>query len=98
LSRADIARGPALDRIDRHYSRLVAEEIGPLGALHALKRAQAIAGGGPLLDGDAAAVLDRATAQDERLAGLDRARRAMKSAVRAATTSAEINEIVARLG
>lgn len=98
LSRADTLRPSALDQIDAHFARLIAAEIGPLGALHALKRAQAEAGVGVLIDSDRAAVLERAAEQDDRLAALDRRRRQMKAEVRAAVTAADIKQILAELG
>lgn len=97
LSRADALRTRALDQIDRHYAGLIAAEVGPLGHLHALKRQQAVAGKGGLLDGDAGAVLERAAEQDERLARLDRERRQIKGEVRAARTADAIHSILSRL-
>lgn len=85
--------------IDEHFAALIAADIGPLGALHMLKRMQAKAGVGPLLDGvaDAVTVLARSDEQDERLADLDRQRRQMKAKVRAATSAAKIKELLASL-
>lgn len=97
LSRRAVALRQAEEVIDRHFARLVATEIGPMGAIHARKRAQAEAGSGALLDGDREAILARAAEQDERLAVLDRDRRAIKASVREAATSADIAAIVSTL-
>jgi hypothetical protein len=71
--------------------------IGPLGALHALKRQQAEAGGGALVNDDIEAVKARVQAQDEQLAALDRARRALKARVRQAETAEDIAAVLAEL-
>lgn len=99
FSRAGALRPSAEAFVDEHFAALIATEIGPLGALHMLKRMQAKAGSGPLLDdvADAATVLARSDEQDERLVGLDRQRRQMKAKVRDAKTVAEIKEILASL-
>lgn len=97
LSRAAIARDPALTAIDKHFAKLIAAEIGPLGALHALKRAQAEAGVGALVADDRDAVLVRAAEQDARLAEIDQVRLSLKRRVRAASAAAEITAILAEL-
>lgn len=78
----------ALAFIDAHYGRLIAAEIGPLAALHALKAAQAEAGGGPLVqdEDDRQAILSNASALVDRLAPIEKERRAAKVAVRSADT------------
>lgn len=98
LSRADAIRGKAEREVDALYARKLQEALGPLAALHALKRLSA-AGDGALADDDAdrSAILRRAAEQDERLGALDRERRDMKRLIRAATTTAEIKAIVADL-
>lgn len=97
LSRADLLRPEAETRIDRHFAGRIDAVIGPLGALHLVKRMQATTGGGVLAGDDAEAILARAGEQDAELARLDGQRRDMKASVRAARTAAEINTILATL-
>lgn len=94
LSRRSIAVRRAVEAVDAYYADLVSAEIGPLGALHALKRAQAVSGEGPLIDGDRESILARASEQDARLASLDRARRSLKQRIREAATAADIHTLL----
>ena len=93
--RADIDahRAAAEAAIDRHFAAAINAAIGPLGALHLIKRHQALAGGGALA-ADRDAILERVTEQDATLIELDGARRDLKARVRAAGTAAEINAIM----
>lgn len=95
--RLEIVRGEAIDRLDRDHAARIAGVAGPLGALHAEKRRQAEAGDGPLVadEADRLAILANATQQDERLAAIERDRRAAKAAIRAATTEDEIKAALA---
>lgn len=102
LSRADTLRPDAEVRIDRVYAKKINDLIGPLGRLHQRKAERAMAGPkrcGPLIvdEADRLAIIDAATKQDEAVAVLDVERRQLKAAVRAATTAAEINAILAKL-
>lgn len=100
LSRADLLRHRALTAVDHHYARRLAEIVGPLGPVHALKRAQALAGGGPLVadDADREAILARAAEQDEALRDIEAGRLALKDALRAATTAAQLHELLGLSG
>lgn len=86
-------------RIDAHFSARIAQVIGPLGQVHALKRAQAEAGAGPLVadEADRAAILVRASEQDAELAALDAERRALKARVREAADPQQIEAPLALL-
>lgn len=102
LSRADVLRPEAEDRIDRVYAKKINDLIGPLGRLHQRKAERAILGrklGGPLVadEADRLAIIAAATKQDEAVAALDVERRQMKADVRAATTAAEIHALLAKL-
>lgn len=90
-------RHEALGRLDREFARRMAEIAGPLADLHAAKRRQAEAGGGPLVadDADRLAILDNAARQDAALAALESDRRAVKAAIRAAATAGEIDAALA---
>lgn len=81
-----------IDMLDRGYADLIAAARGPLAALHAEKRRQAEAGGGPLVadESDRAAILANAATEDEAIAAIERERRAKKVLLRAATTEDEI--------
>ncbi|WP_457587276.1 hypothetical protein [Ensifer canadensis] len=95
FSRVDGLRSVAEARIDECFAEAISRVIGPMGPLHFIKRQQAIAGGGTLVD-DASAVLERAAEQDQALADLDRERRDWKAEVRTATSSAEIKAVLTR--
>lgn len=94
--RVVIARLEAVELIDRHFAGLL---TGPLADVHARKRRQAEASGGTLVDGDAdrMAILARAAEQDERLAALDRQRRALKADVREAETLEAVQVVLSKL-
>ena len=91
LSRAGTLRPQAEAQVDLHFASQINAILGPLAAVHMLKRQ------GFLVDGDADAVAARAAEQDTALALLDRRRRDMKARVRAAGTAAEIKAILAEL-
>lgn len=99
LSRVALLKPRAEEQIDKHFAVLMADEIGPLGDLHARKRYMAENGGGPLVDGDEdrRAILDNAYAQDRRIASLEVRRRQMKAEVRSAGTAEEVKAIIDRL-
>lgn len=97
ISRADAMRPAAIAAIDEHFTARILAIVGPLAALHALKRAQAEIGQGVLIDGDREAILARAAEQDERLAVIDRQRRSLKERVRLAASAAAIRAALAEL-
>lgn len=98
---------PALDvliaekilEVDNLYAERLAEIAGPLAALHAEKRRQAEAGGGPLVadEADRLAILANAAAQDEAVAAIERERRELKALLRAANSRDELAAIEASL-
>jgi len=90
-------KGETIEALDRSYAERIEKVRGPLAALHAEKRRQAETGGGPLVadEADRLAVLANAAAEDERIAGIERQRRAVKAAVKAATTDDEIKAALA---
>lgn len=83
--------------IDAAFARRMEAVRGPLAEIHAEKRRQAEAGGGPLIvdDADRLAILANAEAQDEQIAAIERRRREIKTALRAATSEDEIRTIMA---
>ncbi len=91
LSRVGQTRDKALAAIDAHYAARIEAILGPMAALHLLKR---IVPAGELV-ADREAILKRATEQDTALAAVDRERRDLKVKVRAASSSDEIKAIVA---
>lgn len=93
LSRSKLYREKALDLIDRHYAARIDTVLGPMAALHMLKR---IVPAGELV-ADREAILQRAAEQDAELAAIDRERRDLKAAVRAAVSSTEIKALIAHL-
>lgn len=97
ISRADAMRPAAEAAIDRFFGGRISDLIGPLGSLYVLKRMQAEAGHGPLLDDDRDNILQRAREQDEQLAALDNARRTFKQRLRAATSASDIRAILNEL-
>lgn len=86
-----------VDEIDREYAARFASVRGPLADLHAEKRRQAEAGGGPLIadEDDRLAITANAEAQDLALAAIERRRRDLKARIRAASSVEEIQRIVA---
>lgn len=97
IGRLAIAAARAEQQIDAHYVFLLAKEEGPLSQLHLMKRLLAVSDVDSVLVPDKEAVLQRAGEQDLRIAEINTERRALKAAVRAAGTSAEIAAIVAHL-
>lgn len=93
LSRADHLRDKALGQIDRHYAAKIDAVLGPMASLHLLKRI--VPSGAFVADKDA--ILKRAAEQDEILAAIDKERRELKAAVRAAATAAEIKALIERI-
>ncbi len=93
LSRAGQTKEKALDLIDRHYAARIDAVLGPMAALHMLKR---IVPAGELV-ADREAILQRAAEQDAELAAIDRERRDLKAVVRAAASSNEIKALIAHL-
>ncbi len=92
-------RAAVIEKLDRDFAQRASSNTGPLAGIHAEKRRQAEAGGGPLVDGevDRQAILEKAARQDEALATIERERRAIKAAIRAATTKEEIDRARSRL-
>lgn len=97
FNRVDALRPVALAQIDEHFAEAINRVIGPLGPLHFLKRQQAMGGGGVLVNEDQQEIIARCMEQDREIASLDLQRRDLKAAVRAATSSAEIKAVLARL-
>ncbi|WP_295808876.1 hypothetical protein [uncultured Nitratireductor sp.] len=93
LSRVDHHRNRALDLIDKHYAARIDAILGPMAALHLLKR---IVPAGDLV-ADKDAILVRAAEQDAELAAVDKERRDLKASVRSATASDEIKALIAHL-
>jgi len=89
----------AIARLDSEFVRRMDDLAGPLASLHAEKRRQAEAGGGPLVadEADRLAILANAARQDAALAALETKRRAIKVAIRAAATAGEIDAALATL-
>lgn len=85
----------AIARLDKEFARRMDDLAGPLASLHAEKRRQAEAGGGPLVadEADRLAILDNAARQEAALAEMETERRAIKAAIRAAATLAELEAI-----
>ena len=98
LNRAALLLPRVETMIDWYFGEKINAAIGPLGALHARKRALAKdAADNPLIGSadDRAAILARAAEQDAAIAKLDSERRAMKAKARAATSAAELQAILA---
>lgn len=93
LSRVGQTRDKALAAIDAHYAARIEAILGPMAALHLLKR---IVPSGELV-ADKEDILKRATEQDAALAAVDRERRNLKAAVRAAASSNDIKALIAHL-
>jgi MoxR-like ATPase len=95
----DMERRKRIADLDQIYSERLAEIAGPLAAIHAEKRRQAEAGGGPLVadEADRLAILANAAAQDEAVAAIERERREVKALLRAAKSRNELAAIEASL-
>lgn len=91
----DVERRKRMAEVDRIYAERLAEIAGPLAAIHAEKRRQAEAGGGPLVadEPDRLAILANAAAQDEAVAIIERERREAKALLRAAKSRDELAAI-----
>lgn len=86
-------REASATKIDALYACKIAAALGPVHAIHALKRQQALAGlvGGIVTsEEDRELILERAREQDDQLAKLDAERRAAKAALHKLTTVADI--------
>ena len=95
--RTELARGAAIAELDDRYALKLRLLTGPLSSLHAEKRRQAAAGGGPLVadEADRLAILANAARQDAAVAELERQRRCLKARLKAAATPAEIEAVLA---
>ena len=93
----EITKAETIDELDWTYAERIEGLRGPLAALHAEKRRQAETGCGPLVadEADRLAILANAAVEDERIAAIERQRRAVKAAVKAATTDDEIKAALA---
>lgn len=93
-NKADLeaVRAAGIRDLDLSYAERMASMTGPLSTLHAEKRRQAEAGGGPLVanEADRLAILENAERQDSELAEMESERRAIKARLRNATTEEEI--------
>ncbi len=91
----EIKRVELISSIDQQFAARIASIRGPLADLHAEKRRQAEAGGGPLVadEADRLAILANAEAVDQRVAAIDRERRDVKARLRAATTMEELQHV-----
>ncbi len=91
----DMERRKRIAELDRIYAERLAGIAGPLAGIHAEKRRQAEAGGGPLVadEADRLAILANAAAQDAVLAEIERERRTVKSQIRDANTLAALDAI-----
>ena len=96
-ARLAMTRSAAIEKVDLLFADLLAKVTGPLVKLHAEKRRQAEAGGGPLVtdETDRLAILANAAAEDEAVARIERRRRTIKAALKAATTEEEITAALA---
>lgn len=88
-------RHEALGRLDREFARRMDEIAGPLADLHAEKRRQAEAGGGPLVAGEAdrLAILENAANQHAAIAALEAEYRTIRARLKAVATLAELEAI-----
>ena len=93
----EVSRAKALAAVDQSYGLRMQSITGPFATLHAEKRRQAEAGGGPLVldEADRLAILANAAAEDEAVGTIERQRRAVKAALKAATTEDEIKAALA---
>lgn len=98
LSRADIVRQSALDKIDRHFAARLSAEFSGIGFVHLLKRLEVATGRqGILTQGEHKEISSKAEEQDARIAELEFERRRLKSCIRAASSAKEIDEILSAL-
>lgn len=97
LQMSELAKPLALAELDRLYADRIAAVMGPFAALHALKREQALAGGGPLVadEADRLAIIAAVDAEMARLADLETRRLAFRARIRAAQSNAEISVVLA---
>lgn len=97
--RLDFERAKAIDALDGCFAARINAARGPMAAIHAEKRRQAEAGGGPLVADadDGAAILANAAREDEALAAIERERRKAKALLRAAKTEAELRGALATI-
>lgn len=95
--RLEMERGAAIAELDRRYAIKLQSVTGALSSLHAEKRRQAEAGGGPLVadEADRRAILENAAQQDQVLATIERERRGLKARLRAALTAEDIEAALA---
>lgn len=91
----DMERRKRMAELDRIYAERLAGIAGPLAGIHAEKRRQAEAGGGPLVadEADRLAILANAAAQDEAVAAIECERRELKALLRAANSQNELAAI-----
>jgi hypothetical protein len=96
----ELRRSETLAIVDAFFASAFASIRGPLAELHAEKRKQAEAGGGPLIvdEEDRVAILAKAKAQDDQIAKLEQERRTTKAALVAAVTIEEIAAIIGAAG
>lgn len=98
VSRVGTLRRKEIERIDIHYSKLIAKAIGPLGSLHVLKRTLASNG----IDSELApvdehgSILIRASELDNTLSEIDQERRELKKELDDAQSSDEVRKIMER--
>ena len=92
FNKTDRVRSVAETRIDEFFAARVNVILGPMAALHARKRLLVSSG---IIEDDG--VMEKATAQDVELLSIDAERRALKTKVRAATSSNEIQGILNEL-
>lgn len=97
-ARLSMSKAAAINAIDVDYAERLKTVAGPFAAIHAEKRRQADAGGGPLIvdEDDRAAILANAAKQDEKIASIESERRDLKTRIRAASTTEEIDAIMRR--
>lgn len=88
----------AIFAVDKTYAEWIEKVQGPLAGLHAEKRRQAEAGGGPLIvdEEDRLAILAKAAEQDEILFAIDAERRSLKMAIKSAESKEEIDLAAAK--
>ena len=92
----DLIRVSYITNLDNHFKSLYDNIWGPLKELHKEKRKQALDGNGPLIKGDSdrQAILDNGAKEDSQIAYLEDVRRHYKTALRQATSEAEMLELL----